>query len=477
MKTTFSRQFALIAGLLLVCMLITGVSFWFLMRSYVEDEKEQTLMADADAVSNLARAYTSAGELPDNWGFLMSLSFISHIGDAEALICDEQGQVILCSCEQFTCDHVGRYLDESFRKQLEEKQSAFQSGVQQSIYDGEKRYTAGVTIVSDSTEERIGFVMVSAPMTQVSGFMSRSTLLFVYAAIFVLALSMIATSFLSRSQVRPLHQMAEAARRFGHGDLSTRVQVSPKSTEEIKDLAQAFNSMAVSLEKSEQRRQEFVANVSHELKTPMTTIGGYIDGMLDGTIPPEKQQHYMQIVSSEVRRLSRLVRNMLDISRLQAQGVDEARKTRFDMTDVIGDVLIAFEQKINTKHLNVNVDLPDRAVWTRAERDSIMQVVYNLVDNAIKFCPDGGQLTLRLFTDGGKAHTVVQNTGPTIDPEELPLLFDRFHKADKSRSADREGWGLGLYIAKAIVGAHGGDIHATSENGVTAFEFTLPVVR
>ena len=307
--------------------------------------------------------------------------------------------------------------------------------------------------------------------------MSRSTMLFFYAAIFVLALSLIATSFLSRSQVRPLRQMAAAARRFGHGDLSTRVQVSPKSTEEIADLAQAFNSMAVSLEKSEQRRQEFVANVSHELKTPMTTIGGYIDGMLDGTIPPDKQQHYMQIVSSEVRRLSRLVRNMLDISRLQAQGVDEARKTRFDMTDVIGDVLIAFEQKINAKHLNVNVDLPDRAVWTRAERDSIMQVTYNLVDNAIKFCPDGGQLTLRVFADGGKAHTVIQNTGPTIDPEELPLLFDRFHKADKSRSADREGWGLGLYIAKAIVGAHGGDIHATSENGVTAFEFTLPMVR
>ena len=477
MKTTFSRQFALITGLLLVCMLITGVSFWFLMRSYVEDEKEQTLMADADAVSNLARAYNSAGELTDNWGFLMSLSFISHIGDAEALICDEQGRVILCSCEQFTCSHIGRRLDEDFRTQVEQDGGAFRSGVQQSIYDGERRYTAGAVIVSDSTDEQIGFVVVSAPMTQVSGFMSRSTMLFFYAAIFVLALSLIATSFLSRSQVRPLRQMAAAARRFGHGDLSTRVQVSPKSTEEIADLAQAFNSMAVSLEKSEQRRQEFVANVSHELKTPMTTIGGYIDGMLDGTIPPDKQQHYMQIVSSEVRRLSRLVRNMLDISRLQAQGVDEARKTRFDMTDVIGDVLIAFEQKINAKHLNVNVDLPDRAVWTRAERDSIMQVTYNLVDNAIKFCPDGGQLTLRVFADGGKAHTVIQNTGPTIDPEELPLLFDRFHKADKSRSADREGWGLGLYIAKAIVGAHGGDIHATSENGVTAFEFTLPMVR
>ena len=476
MKTTFSRQFTLIACLLLVCMLVTGVSFWFLMRSYVEDEKEQTLLADADAVANLARAYTSAGELPDNWGFLMSLSFISHIGDAEALICDDAGKVILCSCEQFTCDHIGQYLDDTFREKVETDGRAFDSGILQNIYS-EKRYLAGSTIISDSTEELIGFVVVSAPMTQVSGFMARSTTLFIYAAIFVLVLAMIASSFLSKSQVRPLRQMAEAARRFGHGDLSTRVELPPDSTEEIRDLAQAFNSMAVSLEKSEQRRQEFVANVSHELKTPMTTIGGYIDGMLDGTIPPDKQKHYMQIVSSEVRRLSRLVRNMLDISRLQAQGVDESRKTRFDMSDVLGDVLIAFEQKINAKHLQVNVDLPDRAVWTRAERDSIMQVVYNLVDNAIKFCPDGGQLTLRLYTDGGKSHTVVQNTGPTIDPEELPLLFDRFHKADKSRSADREGWGLGLYIAKAIVGAHGGDIRATSQNGVTAFEFTLPVVR
>ena len=125
----------------------------------------------------------------------------------------------------------------------------------------------------------------------------------------------------------------------------------------------------------------------------------------------------------------------------------------------------------------MRVDLPDKPVWTRAERDSITQVIYNLIDNAIKFCPDGGRLALRLQPDGGKARVSVENTGPTIDKDELPLLFDRFHKADKSRSADREGWGLGLYIAKTIVGAHGGDIWATSENGVTQFNFTLPTVR
>ena len=273
------------------------------------------------------------------------------------------------------------------------------------------------------------------------------------------------------------NKVAEAARRFGRGELDTRVEVPKSCGEEIVDLANAFNTMADSLEKSEQRRQEFVANVSHELKTPMTTIGGYIDGMLDGTIPPEKQQHYMQIVSGEVRRLSRLVRNMLDIAKLQAMGVEDSRKTRFDLGEELSDVLITFEQKIYNKHLDVRVDLPDKPVWTRAERDSITQVIYNLIENAIKFCPDGGRLSLRVQSDGGKARVSVENTGPTIDKDELPLLFDRFHKADKSRSADREGWGLGLYIAKTIVGAHGGDIWATSENGVTQFNFTLPAVR
>lgn len=231
---------------------------------------------------------------------------------------------------------------------------------------------------------------------------------------------MLAASFLSRMQVRPLGQMADAARRFGRGELGVRVEESPKNTSEINDLARAFNTMVDSLESSERRRQEFVANVSHELKTPMTTIGGYIDGMLDGTIPPEKQQHYMQIVSGEVRRLSRLVRNMLDISRLQAMGVEESRMTRFDLGELMSDVIITFEQKINGKGLNVDVELPDRPVWVKAERDGITQVVYNLLDNAIKFCPQGGKLGLFLALEGGKAKVTVQNSGPTMTRTSCP---------------------------------------------------------
>ena len=475
MKTTFSRQFAMIAALLLLCLLITGVSFRFLMLGTIESQNQQTMIRDAEAVAELAEAYDSVGDLQNNFDFHISLSLFTKVGDAEALLCDTDGVIRICSCEKFSCDHIGQTVDPVLLAEIQKDGSWYEETSLSSIYD-EPRYLAGQTLLA-SDGEQIGYVLVSAPMAQTKNFMLRSSTLFLYVAIAVLIVSMLAASFLSRMQVRPLGQMADAARRFGRGELGVRVEESPKNTSEINDLARAFNTMVDSLESSERRRQEFVANVSHELKTPMTTIGGYIDGMLDGTIPPEKQQHYMQIVSGEVRRLSRLVRNMLDISRLQAMGVEESRMTRFDLGELMSDVIITFEQKINGKGLNVDVELPDRPVWVKAERDGITQVVYNLLDNAIKFCPQGGKLGLFLALEGGKAKVTVQNSGPTIDPNELPLLFDRFHKADKSRSADREGWGLGLYIAKTIVGAYGGDIWATSENGITNFIFTLPTVR
>lgn len=475
MKTTFSRQFAMIAALLLLCLLITGVSFRFLMLGTIESQNQQTMIRDAEAVAELAEAYDSVGDLQNNFDFHISLSLFTKVGDAEALLCDTDGVIRICSCEKFSCDHIGQTVDPVLLAEIQKDGSWYEETSLSSIYD-EPRYLAGQTLLA-SDGEQIGYVLVSAPMAQTKNFMLRSSTLFFYVAIAVLIVSMLAASFLSRMQVRPLGQMADAACRFGRGELGVRVEESPKNTSEINDLARAFNTMVDSLESSERRRQEFVANVSHELKTPMTTIGGYIDGMLDGTIPPEKQQHYMQIVSGEVRRLSRLVRNMLDISRLQAMGVEESRMTRFDLGELMSDVIITFEQKINGKGLNVDVELPDRPVWVKAERDGITQVVYNLLDNAIKFCPQGGKLGLFLALEGGKAKVTVQNSGPTIDPNELPLLFDRFHKADKSRSADREGWGLGLYIAKTIVGAYGGDIWATSENGITNFIFTLPTVR
>jgi signal transduction histidine kinase len=221
-----------------------------------------------------------------------------------------------------------------------------------------------------------------------------------------------------------------------------------------------------------------VANVSHELKTPMTTIAGYIDGILDGTIPEHRHRYYLQIVSDETKRLSRLVRSMLDISRLQDQeGIPDEKKTRFDLTECVGQVLITFEKKINDKNLEVEVDMPEHPVFTRANQDYVTQVVYNLIDNGVKFCPQGGELGICIRESDTKAYISVSNQGETIPPEELPLVFDRFHKIDKSRSQNRDGWGLGLYIVKTTVCSHGENISVTSRDGKTEFTFTMPLVN
>ena len=323
-----------------------------------------------------------------------------------------------------------------------------------------------------------GIIIVSSPSASVNQVLTKISNIFLTTAVCVILVSVAAVSFFARRESKPLQDMAKAANAFGHGDLEARVKIEEGNSEEMEEPALAFNNMACSLQKSEYRRQEFVANVSHELKTPMTTISGYVDGMLDKTIPEDKWPHYLQIVSDETKRLSRLVRSMLDISQLQSEGgIPDEKKIHFDLEDCCGSVLITFEKKIEDKGLNVEVDMPEHPVYTFANEDYITQVIYNLIDNAVKFCPTGKTLGLKIREGGAKVYVSVSNEGDTIPPEELPLVFDRFHKLDKSRSQNRDGWGLGLYIVKTIVCSHGENISVTSRDGKTEFTFTLPLVN
>ena len=268
--------------------------------------------------------------------------------------------------------------------------------------------------------------------------------------------------------------MAEAAEKFGNGNLTYTIPVD--SDDEMGYLSHSLNYMADKLNKNGEYQRQFISNVSHDFRSPLTSIKGYLEAILDGTIPPDREREYLKVISSETKRLSRLVRRMLDVSQLQA--IDPLRNgNHFDVCESMRRVLISMEKKINDRHLDVEADIPDEPILVLGDNDMITQVIYNLLENAAKFAREGSTFYLGVAMMDGKARITVRNVGETIPAEELPLLFDRFHKADKSRSADREGWGLGLYIAKTIVGAHGGDIWATSENGVTQFNFTLPAVR
>lgn len=475
MKSSFSRSFFPAITVLLMALIVFGFVFQTLARNVMTQRSMQRLKIEAQTVAKLAEAYYNHGDRHDE-EFFITLTVAAQVSQADTVICDKNGTLILCSDAPMGCSHQGLQIGLDYLDRVMASGYAENTGVLEGLY-ADTRHVVSVPIIADDNTA-VGIVLVSAPVVEAMSALtsfSRIYLLCSAAAVLVAVAIML---WVAKNHSTPLSQMRKAAVAFGHGNLNARVEVKSTYPDEIQELALAFNNMAVSLQKSEYQRQEFVANVSHELKTPMTTIAGFADGILDGTIPPERQEHYLQLISEETKRLNRLVRSMLDTARLQEnQNIPDSQKSRFDVTESAGQVLLSFEQKITAKNLDVQVDMPDYPVYTRAQQDQITQVLYNLVDNAVKFCPEAGQLGLTLRTGGNKIYISVRNSGKTIPADELPLVFDRFHKLDKSRTENRDGWGLGLYIVKTIICAHGENISVVSREGHTEFTFTLPMVN
>ena len=475
MRSTFSRLFTSLSLLLMAALVLIGMAFQWLASRHLVDQAMDSLENDGKVIASLFQAYHSNKGI-SNQDFYMALTVANSVSGADAVICDAQGTLLMCASSPMGCEHTGLRLDESYRQRVFSNGVCSDIGMIDGLY-AENRYMVSVPVTDERTGAPLAIILVSSPVDNTLGLIRKTSEIFLVVSILVVTITVVVMTFFVRRQATPLQDMANAARAFGHGDLKARVTTSGHNSQEVEELALAFNNMADSLQKSEYQHKEFVANVSHELKTPMTAISGYVDGILDGTIPPEKSRQYLALVSDETKRLNRLVRSMLDISRLQEQGgMSEEQKSRFDLSELAGQVLISFEQAINDKQLDVQVEMPEHSVYTRANQDATNQVLYNLVDNGVKFCPQGGTLGITIREGGDKVYLSVANDGEEIPPEELPLVFERFHKIDKSRSQNRDSWGLGLYIVKTILNSHGENISVTSGNGRTEFTFTLPLV-
>lgn len=295
----------------------------------------------------------------------------------------------------------------------------------------------------------------------------------IMASLWVFLAALIAVYFITERVTSPLKNMSRAAKSFAAGKFDVRVDES--GDDEVAELAAAFNAMAESLRRAEEMRSSFLANVSHDLKTPMTTISGFIDAILVGAIPPEQQNEYLERIKSEVLRLSRLVRQLLDISRVQA-GERKFEFTDFDVCEMARQIMFSFEQKIDEKRLEVDFDCDDFNMIVNADKDAIHQILYNICDNAVKFSREKGELKISVKQREKDRKIIVSvfNQGVGIPEEDLPFVFERFYKTDKSRGLDKTGVGLGLFISRTIINAHGEEIHAESEAGENCrFWFTL----
>lgn len=450
--------------------LILGTAFVFLGRSYVISEYRDNMVSNAEEVSHAAQALVRDGEL-SNWDLRMVISTLAQSTGNHIFITDTDGTIVSCSCRNIACEHLGRSVGSA---QLTQLRSDGKLNLITNLggFYASPHYVVAQPITIGTDARVIGYVFVATNSATIIDGWRTFVWVFLAASAAVMMIALLLSLVTSKRMAQPLDEMAVAAKKFAHGDFSARVTDDGR-TDEVGALISAFNTMADSLETSEQRRNAFIANVSHELKTPMTTIAGFAEGILDGTIPPEKEGEALNVVVSETRRLSRLVRRMLDLSRLNALTETVTAQEQFDIIEVMSRVLVSLEGRITGRGLDVDAQFPEDPIMVWGDPDAVTQVCYNLLDNAAKFAAQGTDITVQITKKDGKALVTVRNLGATIPLDELPLLFERFHKADYSRSVDREGVGLGLYIVKTILGNLKENITATSEDGVTQFTFTL----
>ena len=468
------RQLFVTAGMVMLTLFLLGASFFSLSYNYARSQQSDELLDRAEIMSRLSVDYLESGrylnieDLRNDPGFQQLASFGATVSDVQFMICDTEGHVLLSTDENLS-GKVVTMPEEMTREILEEGSTSGRDDLD-GLYE-QKRMVVGVPVVNRDTDRTVGVVYAVSLSTSADTMWQGFVGLFFMTAFVVLMIAFMASSITAMRQVQPIREMVQATRQYAEGDFDVRMK-DYGQRDEMGELAASFNNMAESLQQTERQRREFIANISHELKTPMTTIAGYTDGILDGTIPPENERQYLQIISDESRRLSRLVRRMLDVSQLQV--MDPLKNgSHFDICESMRRVLISMEKKITDRHLDVDADIPEGPILVRGDNDMITQVIYNLLENATKFAREGTTLYLGVTTIDGKARVTVRNLGDTIPAEELPLLFERFHKSDKSRSEDKDGVGLGLYIVKTILEQHKEKINVTSENGVTTFAFSL----
>ncbi|MBC8446706.1 MAG: HAMP domain-containing protein [Chloroflexi bacterium] len=284
--------------------------------------------------------------------------------------------------------------------------------------------------------------------------------------------AVVVSTFTARRIVGPIRAMMEASQRIVAGDYRQRIQAP--SRDELGSLARAFNRMAETLERTEQRRMELIGDVAHELRTPLSSVRGIMEGLVDGVLPPEPAAFLL--VQREVGRLQRLVHDLEELSRAEA-GQIPLELHSVAPADLVRAAADRLRPQFEDKGVNLHVDVPTNLPQVRADPNRIIQVLLNLLGNALQYTPSGGQVTVRAWRDGREVVIVVQDTGIGIPAEHLPHIFERFYRVDKSRSRPGGGSGIGLTIAKHLVEAHAGRIWATSPapgQGST-FSFTLPI--
>ena len=483
------RTFALIVAIVLFSLLISGAFLLSLSSTYW---KQQTLddLADealylADNISRSMEYYGDDGSFASEVVFrpiASAVRMVASYSGCEVIVVSADGRVVLCSdgdpdqpdwekvCER----HAALRLDgRLYARIAAEGRKTFGRGDIDFLPDAED-YIAAANVVTTDGKAGCYVMLIKTERLAFRELSKKYSGMVLFSSSIAVGLSFIAAYLVSYRIVLPLKKISEATQQYAKGNFSVRIDTSD-TYNEIRDLADSVNSMAEDLAVTEESRSNFVANISHELKTPMTNISGFIDGILDGTIDPSERDKYLSVVSQETKRLSRLVVDMLNMSKIEA-GKLTPEYSNVELSSLLLKILLIYETALTGNHIAVKgLDSLPRAT-IQADEGLIYQVFFNIIDNAVKFTPANGAITVSLVPARKNVTVTIRNTGKGIPEEDRSRIFERFYKVDKSRGLDSKSFGIGLSIAKSIVDLHNGSICINSkEDEYTEFVVSLPV--
>ncbi len=460
-KSLYLKLFTFVMAIFLTSSVLLGAMSFGLLGNYFTKKQEHSLKNIAKEITDIT--LTLAMTHASGEAYVAGVNSIADATGTEIFVIDESGKVVVSSVVGYN----GAVKEKFYKGALKGKSETFLERTK----GKNSTNVLGVTEPIRHNGQVVGSVLVCVPLRDITVAREGVFKCFFWSMCVAIVFVLVMVYFLAKKISKPIQKLNYVAKSISKGNFKQRVEID--EIEELGELGETFNEMAESIEAFEATRNSFLANISHDLRTPMTTITGFVEGILDGTIPEEKHQWYLSIVLDESKRLSRIVNDILDISKLE-QGSFNLEMQNFDINELVRLTVIKLEKKITDKNIQLSVEFEKESLMVFADKDAISRVLTNLLDNAIKFTNETGFIDIIAGIKNQKAYVSVQNSGNGIAEDELRHIFDRFYKTDKSRSLDKNGAGLGLYIVKSIMQAHGQRVWAESEQGEYArFSFTL----
>jgi len=471
-RTLFLKLLGSYLFFALLALVLLGTFTQTIAENYLKKSQAEKLYRESTVMaSELRKDFSNPDNFPDMQD---ELEIIAGYMGAEIWLIDSQKQLLLDSSDPI----VHRLAISRNPKTLESFNVGDFGNVYYQVgtfYDCFKEPT--LTVYSPITVDYKvrAYVLIHKSLTSVVADADSIVNIVFTSSILILACTFIillATMFFI---YRPVRIMNKAADSYAKGDFKERINI--RSNDEIGYIAKTMNYMATELDTLEDEQKKFISNVSHDFRSPLTSIKGYIEAMLDGTIPPEMQEKYLNIILFETERLNKLTQSILDLNRFRGQGM-LLDITEFDINSMIRTTIQTFEGTCTKKGLSFDLVLTEEQLFVQGDSGKIQQVLYNLIDNATKFSHNNSAITIETTIKNGKVFISIKDTGIGIPKDSIKKIWERFYKTDQSRGKDKKGTGLGLAIVKEIVQAHKQNINVISTEGVgTEFIFTLKLAE